>query len=176
MALRDTRGRFARGGGGSAGGRVRVTDTGAGGGGKMGGIINRLLRAARSKVEIGWFPAEKYEDGTSVAQVAAIHEYGAPAANIPARPMLGPIADQHRSEYQRIAAENIQRFVIDREDEVEAALEAFGIKVEGDVKKHITDGNFAPLKQATIDRKGSSKPLIDSATMRDTVSHKVTIA
>lgn len=42
------------------------------------------------EAKIGWFPSAKYANGTPVAYVAAIQEFGAPEVSVPARPFLKP--------------------------------------------------------------------------------------
>lgn len=39
----------------------------------------------------GWFETARYPDGTAVAYVATIHEFGTP--RIPARPFMRPAVD-----------------------------------------------------------------------------------
>ena len=46
--------------------------------------------------QIGFPSGNNYEDGTPVAYVAAIQEFGAPAVNIPARPFMQPTVRQKK--------------------------------------------------------------------------------
>ncbi len=56
---------------------------------------------------------------------------------------------------------------------VERALRKAAAHLEGKVKEKITEGIPPPLRETTIARKGSSKPLIDTGTLRASITHKV---
>lgn len=49
--------------------------------------------------QVGIPAGTNYEDGTPVAYVAAIQEFGAPAVKIPARPVIRPTVQQHSGEW-----------------------------------------------------------------------------
>ena len=46
------------------------------GGKRLEAIMKRAEQPRRSKVTVGIFPGSKYPDGTSIAAVGAIHEFG----------------------------------------------------------------------------------------------------
>jgi hypothetical protein len=48
-----------------------------------------------------------------------------------------------------------------------------GLAAENAVKRKILTGKFAPLKPATIKRKGHSKPLIDTGQLYDSITSQV---
>ena len=52
----------------------------------------------------------------------------------------------------------------------EQALGQLGEMTKGDVQTEIRSGDFAPLKPATIKRKGSSRPLIDTGQMVQSIA------
>lgn len=104
------------------------------------------------------------ENGTSVAMVAAVHEYGSPSQGIPERPFLRVTVDRNREKYVRLNRINLVK-VVRGELSVEDALGQLGAMAAGDVQETIRRGDFAPLKPATIKRKGSSAPLIDEGQM-----------
>jgi hypothetical protein len=104
------------------------------------------------------------ENGTAVAMVAAVHEYGSPKQGIPERPFLRVSIQRNREKYVRLNRINLVR-VVRGELTVEEALGQLGAMAAGDVQETIRAGNFAPLKPATVKRKGSSAPLIDSGQL-----------
>jgi phage gpG-like protein len=57
----------------------------------------------------------------------------------------------------------------------EQGLRRAAAYLEGEIKKTITAGRseWKPLKPATIRRKGSSKPLIDTGKLRASITHRV---
>lgn len=148
------------------GGRVRDRDRG------FRKIITRLEEGARVTVDVGWFRDQRLKTGEQTASVAAIQEFGAPEANIPARPMLASTFDekrrQHRALYRKAWGD-----IAEGKRRVERALLLFGNEVRSDVVDKITDGPFEPNAPSTIARKGVDNPLIDTGTMRDQVSVEV---
>lgn len=52
------------------------------------------------------------------------------------------------------------------------ALAAIGELYTDQIKDKILKGPFKPLSDITIHRKGSSRPLIDTAQMRNSVTHR----
>lgn len=107
------------------------------------------------------------------AELAAIHEFGAPAAGIPSRPFLRSTFDAKKDAWNSLMARLVAKVVAGRLS-VTDALEIVGQRAAGDVRNRITAGtNFVPNKAATIRRKGSSKPLIDSARLLQSISHQV---
>src|SRR5574340_742970 len=123
---------------------------------------------ADKEVQVGWLGNVNEENGTPVAYVATIHEYGSPGEGIPARPMLGPTMKANTEAYLqflRLATKRVQNGQSSGQD----ALDTLGEVVAGDVRKTISQVSSPPLKPATIKRKGHSKPLIDSETMMDAV-------
>ena len=55
----------------------------------------------------------------------------------------------------------------------EAELRKIGIVAQGDIQHEIEVLDTPPNAQSTIDRKGSSNPLIDTGEMRQAVTYKV---
>lgn len=55
----------------------------------------------------------------------------------------------------------------------DVVYEKIGLQASSDVKDYIASGSFTPLKQKTIDRKGSSKPLMDTAEMMNSIGYEV---
>ena len=55
----------------------------------------------------------------------------------------------------------------------ESALDELGVLVKGLVQDEIVQGGFAPNAPATVLRKGSAQPLIDTGLMRQSVKYVV---
>lgn len=97
------------------------------------------------------------------AEVGAAHEYG--TENIPQRSFIGQAMRRRVKEFRALAARLLQ-MVIYKRATAEQALGLLGAWAVGAIKTTITrDGTFAPLAPATIARKGSSKPLIDTGQL-----------
>ena len=133
----------------------------------------------KSKIEVGFFESAKYPDGTPVAYVAAIQEFGYPAGNIPSRPFFRNAISKNDG-WKQLATKAISA-VVEGRMELNQALNQMGLKMAADVKDSITDGSYEALKQSTLDARQSrkrtqgvaSKPLIDTAQMLQSVTYAV---
>jgi phage gpG-like protein len=127
------------------------------------------IGTAYVKVGIVGSGAQADHNGLTNAELMAIHEYGAPKANIPARkPIRRTFADK-RDELrgiQRKLAKALLRGTMD----VDHALGVLGAWGAGAIKKTIADGLEPPLKEATIKRKGSSTPLVDTGQLINSIT------
>ena len=54
---------------------------------------------SNKQVRAGFLEGATYPDGTPVALVAAVHEFGAPAKNIPARPFFRAAIAQNKDKW-----------------------------------------------------------------------------
>ena len=115
-------------------------------------------------VHVGIPQGPKETDGTPVAMIAAVHEYGSPSQGIPERPFLRVAIYKNRNKYVRLNRINLVK-MMRGQMQMEQALGLLGEMAKGDVVTEIKSGDFAPLKAATIKRKGSSRPLIDTGQM-----------
>lgn len=123
-------------------------------------------------VKVG-FPQGKAEaDGTPVAMIAATHEFGSPERGIPERSFLRSSMHENAQKYVRLNKLNLVS-ILRGGLTADQALGQLGEMAKGDVQVKIRSGDFTPLKQATMDRKGSSKPLVDTGQMVQSVSYEV---
>lgn len=133
----------------------------------------------KSKLEVGFFESAIYPDGTPVAYVAAIQEFGHPEGNIPSRPFFRNAISQH--DGWKDLSNKAMLAVIEGRMELNQALNQMGLKMAADVKDSITDGSYEALKQSTLDARQSrkrtqgvaTKPLIDTAQMLQSVTYAV---
>lgn len=131
-------------------------------------LKKRLIDAGKV-VNVGVPDGKREEDGTPVAMIAAVHEYGSPAQGIPERSFLRTAIQRNRKTYARLNKINLVKMLRGHMD-AETALGQLGEMAKGDVQFEIRSGDFVPLKPATIKRKGSSKPLIDTGQMVQSIS------
>ena len=120
-------------------------------------------------VNVGVPEGKREEDGTPVAMIAAVHEFGSPSQGIPERPFLRVAVQRNRQKYVRLNRINLVK-MLRGQATVEQALGQLGEMAKGDVQTEIRSGDFAPLKPATIKRKGSSRPLIDTGQMVQSIA------
>ena len=122
--------------------------------------------------QIGFPSGANYEDGTSVAYVATIQEFGAPAVNIPPRPFMRPTVTQQKDTWVKILAQDVPKVALGKMSAFDA-LDKVGIVAASDIQTTISKVYSPPLKPATIRAKGSAKPLIDTGLMLASVSNAV---
>jgi hypothetical protein len=112
------------------------------------------------------------ETGVSLALVGAVHEFGSPKMHIPERPWLRPAVRLARNELNRLNRINFVKMIKGQITSTQA-LEQLGAMAVGKVQDYIVNGEFAPLSEATVAAKGSSKPLIDTGQMRQNVMYEL---
>lgn len=107
----------------------------------------------------------------TLATVAAAHEYGAPEANVPERPFLRNTLKANLPKYKRLNVANVRKVIRSRMKEG-VALGQLGAVAAGDVQRFIRNNPY-DIKQETKDRKGSSKPLIDTGQLVQSITYEV---
>lgn len=105
--------------------------------------------------------------------VAAVHEFGAPAAGIPQRSFIRATVDLKAAEIQA-TRDKLAAQVAEGKITAQVALERLGAFVQGIVQARIAEGIGPALKPETVRRKKSSKPLVDTGQLRSSVTWKVT--
>jgi hypothetical protein len=136
----------------------------------------------KTNVKVGWFESSKYPNGTPVAYVAAIQNFGYAPKNIPPRMGLQSMIDKRKVEWKGVAEQSAQA-VMDGEEPLRY-LEAMGGLVEGQVREQIASVFEPPLKQATIEARARrtasgeiteslAKPLNDTGYMMASVTHQL---
>lgn len=119
--------------------------------------------------EIGWFSHQHYKDGTPVAYVAQIHEFGAPQKNIPPRPFMRPTGEKHHKEW----AEAFKRGMIasvNNQLTPYHVFEQIGSLVAGQIADSIKAVTSPPLKYKQ--RFGNQSPLRDTKQLFQSVTNK----
>ena len=123
-------------------------------------------------IEVGFYKSARYPDGTPVTNVAAWNEFGTQGRfPTPERPFF------------RQAIASARPKVHDHLKDSRVALDGVGVRVAGEVgliveneiRDSITRLDSPPNAPYTIEKKGSSNPLIDEGFMRDSVTSKVVV-
>lgn len=141
-----------------------------------------LLKGLKTtqQVKVGYFKSAKYPDGTPVAYVATIHEYGDPSHNIPARPTMRPAVAHNRNNWRAIARDGAKQLLTGGLN-VDQVLDRIGLAAAGNIKQEIRDKVSPPIKEATVRartrryankaKSASNKPLVDTKIMLNSVTH-----
>lgn len=145
--------------------RIKLSATGKG----LSGIKKVLAEADGLSAEIGILGSGNVRVGqTSNVEIGLIHEFGAPDAGIPERSFLRSTFDTRMPELKRLS-NTLAKNVYD-EGSASDALGLMGAFLSAEVKKTIVNHIPPPLAQATIDRKGSSTPLVDTGQLINSIT------
>lgn len=106
------------------------------------------------------------------AMIAFVMEFGSVSKNIPERSYLRSTILEQADKYSKILSETIPDAIKDGARPHDA-YSRLGIIAMNDVRLKIASGEFAALAPATIKRKKSSKPLIDTGMLRQSISYEV---
>lgn len=134
-------------------------------------LVETVFKFGKPVVHVGILEADGGEDhgGMTVAEVAAIHEFG---LGVPERSFLRAWFDENEDR----AREAIRRLlvsVIAGKRTKEQALELFGQWAQGEIQARIAAGIPPGLAESTIAKKGSSVPLIDTGQLRSAISYMI---
>ncbi len=102
--------------------------------------------------------------------LASIHEFGAPLAGIPERSFVRSTFDAKNKTWTRLIASLAKKIYGATPQGPQRVLGLVGEKAKSDMQNTINRGIAPPLKQETIDRKGSSKPLIDTGQLKQSIT------
>jgi len=142
----------------------------------MANIRKEIAALSTLGVKVGIIEGSGSNDGTPVAEYAAYNEYGVPGKKkkwrIPPRPFIRGFVEDRDSEI-KATTERLFKQVSEGKMSAEIAIARLGQYGQDGIKRYIKSGNFEPNAEATIQRKGSSRPLIDTGTMRNNVRYKV---
>ena len=88
--------------------------------------------------------AKHYPDGTSVAAVAAVLDFGAPRAGIPPRPFFRNMIAAKKSEWP----DAIAKLLVANDYDADKTLRQAGAAIVGQLQQSIRDTNAPPLKMS----------------------------
>lgn len=110
----------------------------------------------------------------SMAELAAIHEFGSPAAGVPERSFIRRTFAAKEQQLATFSA-RLAAAIIGGQMSVNRALDLLGAWGASEVKKTITEGEGVPPPNAptTIAKKGSDRPLVDTGRLLGAIQWEV---
>ena len=147
---------------------------------KLPDIIKAIHDLVGVRVQVG-VPSTKTDrdDGPLTnADLAYIHEFGAPAANIPARPFLVPGIEEGEDKIVKQMERATKAALRAKPAEVDQALHGVGLVAQNNVKLKINNGPFEALSEVTLKYRMArgrtgTKPLIDTGQLRNAISYAI---
>ncbi len=138
--------------------------------------IERELKSARKLVALVGIPsdAKRHEDNPNIglAEIAFIMEKGSVVNNIPARPFMQQTRERNEKRVLGLSKKLLKNLSNGSTTAMDA-IKKLGVTYEGAMKRIFIEGSFAPNAPATVRRKKSSRPLIDTGLLRQSIKHKV---
>lgn len=134
---------------------------------KLAELSKRVSRG--SALKVGFLEGATYPDGTSVAMVAAVQNFGAPSRGIPPRPFFSNMVRDKSPDWGPALGRILERNDYDGEK----SLRLMGEAIAGQLRASIVEGSYTPLSPVTIARKGFDKPLIDTSHMINSIDYEV---
>lgn len=113
--------------------------------------LERRLEALAAKIgkpfklRVGFLEGATYPDGTPVATVAAINNFGAPGAGIPARPFFTKWIDEKSGNWGEAFANRLKA----NDWDLQKSLEQMGSGMAGQLRQAIVDMNSPANSPAT---------------------------
>ena len=133
--------------------------------------FERMLKELTSKeVHVGFQRGDaKDENGVDMCDIAMWNELG--TVRSPARPFMRQSVDNHTDEINR-KFQSLKAAILSGKS-ADLILKELGIFQKDLMQNEIITGDFVPNAPSTIRRKGSSKPLIDTGRMRQSVNYVI---
>ncbi|BEM41647.1 hypothetical protein [uncultured Serratia sp.] len=163
---------------------------------KLKSVLTKLEKAKRLSVAVGVPAAKNAARGeTNNATIAAVHEFGAviqvtpkmrgflhhagihlkadtAQITVPERSFLRSTVAENKAAAASFLARGINAALTGDAD-IKTPFDALGRNMAGLAQRKIQSGIAPPLSAATIARKGSSKPLIDSGQLVQSITWEV---
>lgn len=151
----------------ASGGKVTDRDKG------FAALIRRIAKSDKPvSITVGFHDAEggaTTAGGKTVLEIATMHEYG---LGVPMRSMIAAWFDANEAKNEEVLRK-LGAMVVKGKLTPEQGLEQAGLLMVADVQARITGGIEPPNAPATIAKKGSSTPLVDTGQMKSAIRHKV---
>jgi len=130
-------------------------------------MASRVGRPATLKV--GILAGASYPDGTPVAMVAAVNEFGRPSIGQPPRPAFRNTVAKKGGEWPDALASALKASDYD----ATTALNLMGEGVAGQIREEISTLTSPPIKPETARRKGSTKPLVEKGIELGSIDYEI---
>ena len=121
------------------------------------------------EVRVGIQQGSIGKNGVDLVNIAMFNELG--TVHIPSRPFLRDSVDAHSAEINAFLRSIRSRLI--QGGSAEDVLKKIGVFQEGLIQEEIVNGDFVPNSEATIKKKRSEKPLIDTGRMRQSINYVV---
>lgn len=137
-------------------------------------LVRRLEDMAKKlgdggALRVGFLEGATYPDGTPVALVAAVNEFGRPDRNQPPRPFFRAMIAEKQKDWPRA----LGAVAKNNDYDIDKTLGQMGEGIKGQLQESIRNLDSPALSPVTVARKGFAKPLVDTGHMMNSVDYEV---
>jgi len=131
--------------------------------------------ATAKEVNVGFLSGATYSDGTPVAEVAALNEYGREVKSKQGNyyQLPRPFFRNCIAKNSKSWGEGLGRLLVKEKYDARKALSYLGFQASGDLVQEIQEFTTPPLAESTVKAKGFPKPLIDTGHMINSIDFEV---
>ena len=132
--------------------------------------LKKQIKSGKVSVGLPKGKSGQYEDGSTVIEVAAWNEFG--TEKIPERSFIRVPVQQNKAKYIELAKKQAQKIYTGKTT-VDDALGILGLFMSDKMKASFTDNEWQSNSAETIEKKGSSRPLIDTGQLRNSITWQI---
>lgn len=138
------------------------------------------LQVGETAAHVGWLRGEQHKDKPghsskeplTVAQIAAVQEFGSSDGTIPERAPLRSAMAEHEAELKKLTKKCVQK-ILDGKMNQTQALGLLAQRAQDWIKAKITSNIPPPNAPSTVAAKGSDRTLVDTAQMLNSVEWEI---
>ena len=123
-------------------------------------LADRMHELAGKQVSAGWFKTAKYENGTPVAYVASIQEFGVASKSIPPRPFMRPTIAAKTPEWRKIVEQGAKQ-ILKGTQTIDGVLGQLGQSASDGIKESIIAVTAPPLSPITLELRAMKRKGIE---------------
>lgn len=132
-------------------------------------VLENVMELGGKQVKVGIQAGSGSHDGVDILDIAIYNHFG--TRNIPSRPFVSDCFDKNQGQISEAKKRIVYRVMEGMP--ASAGLAQLGQWYQDVLKGHIRNGGWVPNAPATVKRKGSSRPLIDTGQLVNSVRWKI---
>lgn len=132
-------------------------------------VLENVMELDGKQVKVGVQAGSGSHDGVDILDIAIYNHFG--TRNIPSRPFISDCFDKNQGQISEAKKRIVYRVMEGMP--ASAGLAQLGQWYQDVLKGHIRNGGWVPNAPATVKRKGSSRPLIDTGQLVNSVRWEI---
>ena len=132
-------------------------------------VLENVMELGGKQVKVGIQAGSGSHDGVDILDIAVYNHFG--TRNIPSRPFVSDCFDKNQGQISEAKKRIVYRVMEGMP--ASAGLAQLGQWYQDVLKGHIRNGGWVPNAPATVKRKGSSRPLIDTGQLVNSVRWEI---